>query len=128
MAYRARMTVENRAKQFAPFSAITGLDRAVDQKLREANRVEKRELSEERAAELDEKLRTLRRGMRVSLAYYANREYCSLSGLVERIEPEEGFLKIGNERIPFADLSDVFLPQPLPFSPECATLFPGDEA
>lgn len=122
------MTVENRAKQFAPFSAITGLDRAVDQKLREANRVEKRELSEERAAELDEKLHALRRGMRVSLAYYANREYCSLSGLVERIEPEEGFLKIGNERIPFADISDVFLPQPLPFSPECATLSPGDEA
>ena len=55
------MTVENRAKQFAPFSAITGLDRAVDQKLREANRVEKRELSEERAAALDGKLRALRR-------------------------------------------------------------------
>ena len=128
MAYRARMTVENRAKQFAPFSAITGLDRAVDQKLREVSQVEKRELSEERAAELDEKLRALRRGMRVSLAYYANREYCSLSGLVEQLDPDEGFLKIGGETIPFADLSDVFLPQPLPFSPECATLSPGDEA
>lgn len=126
MAYRARMTVENRAKQFAPFSAITGLDRAVDQKLREASQVEKRELSEDRAAELDEKLHALRRGMRVSLAYYAAGEYRSLSGLVEQLDPDEGFLKIGGETIPFADLSDVFLPQPLPFSPECATLSPGD--
>lgn len=120
------MTVENRAKQFAPFSAITGLDRAVDQKLREVSQVEKRELSEDRAAELDEKLRALRRGMRVSLAYYAAGEYRSLSGLVEQLDPDEGFLKIGGETIPFADLSDVFLPQPLPFFPECATLSPGD--
>ena len=122
------MTVEHRAKQFAPFSAITGLDRAVEQKLRETQRVERRELSEERAAELDEKLRALRRGMRVSLAYYADGEYRSLSGLVAQLEPEEGFLKLGGERIPFADISDVFLPQPLPFFPECATLSPGDEA
>ncbi len=126
MAYRAKMTAEHRAKQFAPFSAITGLDRAVEQKLREAQQVEKRELAEDRAAELDEKLRALRRGMRVSVGYYAEREYRSVSGPVERIEPVEGFLKIAGERIPFGDISDVFLPQPLPFSPECAILFPGD--
>lgn len=120
------MTVENRAKQFAPFAAITGLDRALEQKLRELNEVEKRELSEDRVAELDEKLRALRKGMRVSVGYYANREYCSVSGLVERIEPTERFLKIGGERICFDDISDIFLNQPLPFPAEYAILSSGD--
>lgn len=120
------MTVENRAKQFAPFAAITGLDRAIDSKRAELDWCERREFSEERAAELDEKLRALRKGMRVSVAYYAGREYQSVSGLVAQLDPEERFLKLGEERISFDDISDIFFPESLPFSPECGILFPGD--
>ena len=120
------MTVENRAKQFAPFSAISGLDRAVDTKRAELDRCDRRDFSEEYSAALDEKLHALRKGMRVSVAYYEKREYRSVSGLVAQLDPEEGFLKIGAVRIPFADIADLFLPQSLPFSPECGTISPGD--
>ena len=79
---------------------------------------ERRVPSEERAAELDRKLRGLHRGMRVSIGYYANQEYWSVSGTVQQIEPIEGFLKVGGQRIPFTDIWDIFPDQPLPFPGE----------
>ena len=120
------MTPEHRAKQFAPFAAITGLDRAIDEKRGELNYCERREFSEEHAAELDEKLHALQVGMRVSVGYYAEREYRSLSGLVKRIDPIEQLLRIGSEQIAFGDIAEIILPQALPFSPERGILFPGD--
>ena len=120
------MTAANRAKQFAPFAAITGLDQAIDGKQAELDWCERRVFSEERSAELDDRLHGLRKGMRVSLGYYAGNTYRSISGLIDRIEPTEELLIIGREHIRFADISDIFNEQALPFSPEYAILSPGD--
>lgn len=109
------MSVENRAKQFAPFAAVTGLDRALAEKLRELGYTDRRLLSEESAAELDGKLRQLRKGMRVSVRYYRDREYHSLSGEVERIEESEGFFRLGGLCIPFQDVEELRFSEELPF-------------
>ncbi len=101
------MTVVNRAKQFAPFAAITGLDRALEKKLRELDRCGRRELSDESAAELDARLRTLRKGDRVSVCYYSDQEYRRVSGTVERLEETEGLLKLGGAWIPLADVAEL---------------------
>lgn len=101
------MTVENRAKQFAPFAAITGLDRALEKKRRELDRSERRELSEESAAELDARLRALQKGMRVTLRYYCGQEYRSLTGTVDRLEETEGLLKLDSAQVPIADIAEI---------------------
>jgi hypothetical protein len=106
------MTVENRAKQFAPFSAITGLDRALEKKRRELDHCGRRELSEESAAELDARLRSLRRGERVSVCFYSGQEYRHVSGSVERLEEAEGLLKLGGVRIPLTDIAELAPAEP----------------
>ncbi len=112
------MTVENRAKQFAPFAAITGLDRALKKKQRELDRRERRELSEESAAELNERLRALQKGTRVTLRYYCDQEYRSLSGTVDRLEVTEGLLKLDSAQIPIADIVEIESAEPCQFSPD----------
>ena len=90
------MTVENRAKQFAPFSALTGLDLALEKKRRELDRSERREFSEASAAELNERLRALQR------AFEAGQRpgpYCGHRGdRVRRalpILPRRGIMTVG---------------------------------
>ena len=118
MESRAKMTSEHRAKQFAPFAAITGLDRAIARERHALELTERRELPDDSAGELDERLRALRRGMRVSVGYYADGEYRSTSGVAERIDPVQRLLKVGTDWIPFADIPDIFLDRPLPFPEE----------
>ena len=113
------MTVEHRAKQFAPFAAITGLDRAIEKKREELEETEPRLLSEDSAAALDKALCALRKGDRVSLLYYQDRRYRTVSGTVERIEETERWLKIGPLHIPFDALEEI---TPLP---EDAPQLPG---
>ena len=112
------MTVENRAKQFAPFAAITGLDRALEKKRRELDFCERQELSEENAAELDLQLRALQKGMHITLRYYCGQAYRSLTGTVEGLEEAEGLLKLDCARILLADIAELRLdaPGPLPGS------------
>lgn len=59
MAVRAKMSREERAKQFIPFAALKGYEDALREK--EKVVVEKIELSEERKAELDAKLHQVRK-------------------------------------------------------------------
>lgn len=112
------MTVENRAKQFAPFSALTGLDLALEKKRRELDRSERRELSEESAAELDERLRALEKGMRVTICYYCGQEYRRLTGTVERLEEAEGLLYLDGAKIPLADIAELALAEPCQSPPD----------
>ena len=51
---RAKMPVEQRAKQFMPFAAVTGLDEAIKRVELEFEMRDRRELSEESLAELRE--------------------------------------------------------------------------
>ena len=112
------MTAENRAKQFAPFAALTGLDLALEKKRRELDRSERRELSEESAAELNERLRALQKGMRVTLRYYCDQEYRSLTGRVDRLEETEGLLKLDSAQVPIAEIVEIALAEPCQFSPD----------
>ena len=101
------MTVQNRAKQFAPFAAITGLDRALEKKRQELDFCGERALSEESAAELDGLLRSLRKGVRVCVCYHDGQEYRSVSGRVERLEETEGLLLLDGARIPIARIAEL---------------------
>lgn len=57
-AVHPQMSMHDRAAQFSPFSALTGLDDVLDETARITD--DMREIGEDRAAELDEKMRILR--------------------------------------------------------------------
>lgn len=105
MAYRAKMSREERAKQFMPFAALKGYPEAL--RLKEKITVPKRELSEEYGEELDRKLHEVSRGDMVTVTYFFRGEYLKISGLVSRIDPTARVLKVVNTKIPMADIYEI---------------------
>lgn len=100
-----RMTREDRAKQFIPFSALKGYEEAL--KKQEKVKAQKRELSEEYAETLDRRLRAVRPGDRAAVTYYDRGEYRRVTGLVSRLNIVIGMLTVGDTSIPFEDLYDI---------------------
>lgn len=103
-----KMSREERAKQFMPFSALKGLDEALIEK--EKIVVPKIELSEDSAVELDRKMHTLERGKMATVVYYHKDEYLKLTGVVAKIDEDSRILQIVNTKISFEDIYDIDLP------------------
>lgn len=64
------MTRGERAKQFAPFDAMKGLQEALRDREERHSRVERREISEEMTEQNERVIRRLTRGMTVEVYYY----------------------------------------------------------
>lgn len=105
MAERAKMTRENRAKQFMPFAALKGYEEALAEKERIV--VEKIELTDESKDELDRKLHILKKNDIAEIVYYHNDEYLKITGMVSRIDLDAGIIRIVNTKISFDDLYDI---------------------
>lgn len=99
---RAKMTKGERAKQFMPFSALKGLSEALAEK--EKVYVEKTELSEDMANELEEKLRKIGIGAMASITYFDNGEYLKVNGKVAKIDIDNRQIQIVNNKIKFEDI------------------------
>ena len=82
---RPKMPIAHRAKQFMPFSALTGLEAALKAKEREMGLIEKPELSEEMADEINSVLVGLEAGDRVEIDYFRDGEILSVNGEIEKI-------------------------------------------
>lgn len=102
-----KMPIEERAKQFMPFSALKGLEVALAS--REKIVVSKKELTEDYAQELNLKLQTLITGSMVTVIYYCKEEYLKLTGVVAKIDLDNRMLQIVNTKIPFDDLLDIMI-------------------
>lgn len=102
-----KMTVSDRAKQFAPFAALRGLDAAL--RAREKITVAKVELSEEMLAELDIKMHQLKKGELATVIYYEKGEYIKTSGMVARLDETSRILQIVNKKIDFSSILDIIL-------------------
>ena len=79
----ARMSRVQRAKQFAPFSALKGLEEALAEKEREYE--PQTELSDDAAEELDRCLRELQKGTAVTVKYYCDGGYELVNGIFRGI-------------------------------------------
>ena len=104
---RQPMPVSERAKQFMPFSALTGLGKALERKERELMLTEKREPSEERAQKLNQCLNELEKGDEAAVTYFAQGEYLTVSGAVEELDKTGLFLSVGEVKIAFDDIYDM---------------------
>ena len=105
------MDVGRRAKQFAPFAALRGLDETIRQQ--EIIYEPKRDLSEEKKTELDNKLRLLSKGMMIQVDYFIESsefpgkgKNCSIEGIIEFFDPSI-YLRIGDTEIPVSEITDL---------------------
>lgn len=103
----SNMPKSQRAKQFAPFAALKGLDEALAEK--ERPRTQKRELSDERKQEINNVLKSLYKGVIVTAVYYEHieMEYLQITGRVERIDEHRQRLFIGDAEIIFDDILTI---------------------
>lgn len=104
---RAKMPPSQRAKQFAPFDALSGLGAALERKRRELARTERPILPEERCADLNDALCALQEDDRVTVRYYRRGAQRIISGIVTAIDCVTHTLVVGETRIAFADLLDL---------------------
>lgn len=108
---RPPMDISHRAKQFAPFAALKGFEEAVH--AREIQYEGRKELSEERKAELDRRLQALEVGMRVSVTYFEVCQgqpekgcYRSLEGMIENLK-HGASLRVCGVEIPVREIVEL---------------------
>ena len=102
---RPKMSVENRAKQFMPFAALRGLPEALA--LKEKIVVEKIELTEDMAAELDWNIQNLEVGKIVTVTYFCKDEYIKKTGMLSRVDKAARVLQVVEAKISFDDLLKI---------------------
>ncbi len=100
-----KMPIADRAKQFMPFAALKGLPEALARK--EGEVISCTEFMEERSEEFGHKLHSLYCGLFVTITYYSDSEYRKTAGRINRIEKEEGFLQVNNEKIRFPSIYEI---------------------
>ena len=103
--------VENRvarAKQFLPFDALKGLQEALREK--EIEYEEKKELSEETLAELNNKFNQIEKGSFVKIRYYRNGRYSEIKGIVTYIDYIKKRIQVDKiENINICDIIDILI-------------------
>ena len=101
---RARMPQSQRAKQFAPFDALTGLRKALKEK--EKIRILRKEISEDMAQEIDRNLKGSKKGKIITVVWYNSLEenYIQITGKIEKIDYDNRYIKIEEMCIFFDDI------------------------
>lgn len=105
MANRGKMSPADRAKQFLPFDALKGFREALAEKERMI--VPKKELSEEKLAELNRKLAELSIKQIVTVEYFSNDAYVQVTGMITGINRNSKELRIVDIGIPFGDIVEI---------------------
>ncbi len=102
------MSRQDRAKQFAPFDALKGLQAALRMKEYEHDKMLKGDLPEEKIEEISKTLLNLTKSDVVSAKYFSDGYYKTSSGKA-KVEYENQIIKIGNLSINFSDLTDLIV-------------------
>ena len=97
-----------RAKQFLPFDALKGLQEALREK--EIEYEEKKELSEETLAELNNRFNQIEKGSYVKIRYYRNGRYSEIKGIVTYIDYIKKRIQVDKiENINICDIIDILV-------------------
>ena len=95
-----------RAQQFMPFASLKGYYDLIEKKEREHQI--KKELSDDDANELNYKFSQLKIGAEIYVKYYFVNKYKTIKGILKYIDITKGYLLIGNEKIFFTDIYDIW--------------------
>ncbi len=104
---RPRMTREERAKQFLPFSAVRGLEEALEKKRAALFHSEKPMLAPDRENEIDRVLRTLKKGDRIKVVYYIGDEEIIETNVVKAISSEKRALALDKGSVGFDSIISI---------------------
>lgn len=104
---RSPMPIAERAKQFLPFAAVKGLTEALARK--EKVPVSKVDMTEELAANLNEKISHIQKGSIVTVTYFCDDEYIHMTGRVAHSDDTFHRLQIDDTMIEFDDILDIDL-------------------
>lgn len=107
MAIFHKMPVSERAKQFMPFSALTGLHEILA--ARETIIVPKADLSPDMADIINERLHMLKVNHIVSIIHFDNTRYIKTTGMIAAIDTSRRFIRIVDTCINFDDIYDIIL-------------------
>ena len=97
----------DRAKIFAPFEALRGLQEALREQERIVVRVDRKELLPDQEELIDRRLHMLLQGDLVSIIYYDGDAYVKKTGLIASIDPVRKEIRVVEERIPFQDIFSI---------------------
>ncbi len=97
--------VSDRARQFLPFNSLKGLQ--AELRKREQVVVAKKELLDEKQADLSYKLSLIQEDQMVKLVYYENGKYLELTGLVTKTDFERHQMTIVKKVISFSDIYEI---------------------
>jgi len=101
------MTREERAKLFAAFDAMKGLQEALRDREERRLRVARRELSEEEAEENSRMILRLRTGMEAEVSCYSAFREVLKRGVVTDLDIPGRRLKLGGEWLLFEDIYSI---------------------
>lgn len=101
------MAKVNRAAQFAPFDALKGLQEALREKEEKAQRIQKKEISEERQDQISEKIVQLEKGTMVELVYFSLGKYITIRNEVENINLINKNITVEKKKILFSDIYEI---------------------
>ena len=106
MAERMKMNRSDRAKQFAPFDALKGLQDALRMKEFEHERLQMGDLTEEKIAEISSILLSLKKGDLIEVKFSENGDFYNWTG--KAILDYEGHtIYVGQKNISFFNLLDI---------------------
>ena len=97
--------MSDRAIQFAPFAALKGYYELIRE--RERVVVDKKELMEDGAELLSEKLLHIKIGMMLKIIHYSEGEYISTEGVVTVVDFENRYITVVKNKILFDDIYDI---------------------
>lgn len=97
--------MSDRARQFAPFSALKGFHELIKQK--EKVITAKKELSEDELIKLSEKVLQIEKGMMAKVVHFCEGEYNSTEGVVTGIDTVYRTITIVKKKIRFGDIIDI---------------------
>lgn len=111
-----KMSVENRAKLFTPFSALRGFDIEILTQERDKLLVPRESLSDGQQESVWRTLNSLQRGDWVTLTYFVPGkhiagqllgEYTMTSGVVKKVDSVEQLLVLENISVPFGNIHAI---------------------
>lgn len=102
-----KMSLEERAKQFSPFSALRGLELALLKKEKEKLLVSRKILADDKEEEINEKLILISDGDRAEIIYYRFGEYHRICDFIDKIDKKEKCIKMGDIVINFCDITEI---------------------
>lgn len=108
MAIRIRIPQQDRARQFASFDALKGLQESLKLEEYKHDMIIKGDIQEEKANEISLTLSNLKKNDYTTATYYEDGHYHTIEGITKLIL-QEGVVLVGIKKININDLIDIKL-------------------